>query len=645
MKRGLKFTLFFAAFIMTFLNSPLMLRAEPEENAHMGGEEFLDLSEKKSFDFFWKETNEDNGLTRNTTEPNSPVSIASCGFALTAIPIAIERGWITKDEGYARALLTLKTFRDDLENEHGFYYHFVDFKTGRRAWRSEISCIDTALFLAGALFGGEYFKGTEIEAIAKELYERADWAWFTNGTPFLHWAWSPERGFEGKMSSYSEVMLSYILAIGSPAHPIPVSSWDVLKRPIGLYDKKWIIYADGGSLFTYQFPHAWVDFRNKHDKFVDYWENSKKAVEANRQFCIDNMGDFKTYGENLWGISASLGPSGYKAYGAEPGKGIHDGTIAPYAVAASIPFAPELAVTAYRNMYDVYKDKIWGDYGFTDALNLDRKWYCKYFIGIDKGIELLMIENYRSGFVWKYFMKLSYINDALGRIGFKEGKQLEPSIPKEKPGNPGARMNIKKLNFTPSVDGNFSEWEGSESLELTTRNNRNVELDLGTVDSDKDASGTAYLGWDDQHLYLACKVEDDDIVVGSKPNEIYKDDCVEVFLDLDLNGFYFDNNPMDFQWGFAPGGEKSLCWAWGPIQAKPKGTEYIVKKTDTGYIVEAAIPFKEIGGLNPYSVEEMRFTVSIHDRDSDKSEGKLTWSIDKESAPDVILFGRARFVH
>ncbi len=395
---------------LLLLQTQVLFAEYPSDDA------FLNKLEEDTFSYFWNEVNPSNGLIKDSTNPGSPCSIAAVGFGLVAVCIAEKRGWIERKVAYNRILTTLKTFYNNLHNEHGFFYHFVDMNSGKRVWNSEVSSIDTALFLAGALFCGEYFRGTKIDQLSRQLYERVDWAWMLNGRDILCMGWKPESGFlPYYWDSYNELIILYALAIGSPTHPIPEASWKKWARPVGKYGDYSLIFSYTGSLFTYQYSHAWIDFRRLFDGNINYWENSISAVKANRQFCIDNKGNFSTYDENCWGLTACLGPHGYKAYGAKPGLGLHDGTVSPSAAGASLPFNREYALGAIRFMYDRYGDRIYGKYGFKDAFNLSRNWWATDYLGIDQGIILLMIENARSGFIWEYFMKNKAIKNWISK--------------------------------------------------------------------------------------------------------------------------------------------------------------------------------------------------------------------------------------
>lgn len=395
-------------------------------------EALVDEIAYRAFLFFWQEANPQTGLIKDRannfgSDEYTVASTAAVGFGLTALCIGKERGWITAEAGYERALTTLRFYRDQMTDVHGFYYHFVDVNTGERMWNSEVSSIDTAWYLAGALSVASCYSGTEVETIANYLYEQADFQWLlTNGGErpselLLSHGWVPETGFlPYRWNTYSELMVLYLLALGSPTHAIPAESWAAWSRPVGTYAGYTSIAQ--GPLFTHQYSHAWVDFRGKRDQLgYDYFESSVNATLANRQFAIDNRDKFSTYNEHIWGLTACDTPDGeYRAYGAPPGLALHDGTVAPSAAAGSIVFTPDLSLAALRTMYMQFGDQLWGRYGFSNAFNLDRNWWDQDVIGIDLGITLLMIENYRSGLVWRIFMSHPAIQQAMGAAGFFE---------------------------------------------------------------------------------------------------------------------------------------------------------------------------------------------------------------------------------
>jgi hypothetical protein len=378
---------------------------------------FLEKVERDSLHYFIRFSDGDTGLTQDSSQPGSPASVAATGFSLASVAIAQSRGWLSYQKAYDYIRRTLLTLKTRAHHERGFFYHFLDPKTGRRTWRSEASSIDTALLVAGALLAAEYFKGTDIPRLARELYERVDWKWMMNGTSLVCHGWKPESGFlPYYWDSYSELIILQALAIGSPTYPIPPEAWQAWDRWEDEYNGKRIIYSYTGSLFTYQFAQAFIDFRELDDRGINYFENSKNATLANWEYSLSFKEKYRAYSESSWGLSASLGPGGYKAYGAKPGLGLHDGTVAPYASVASLMFAPELALHAIKFFYQEYENSLYGPYGFKDAFNLDKKWTAREYLGIDQGISVLMLENYLSeGGIWEKFMKLPSIQKWIAR--------------------------------------------------------------------------------------------------------------------------------------------------------------------------------------------------------------------------------------
>ncbi|MCL6442142.1 MAG: hypothetical protein K6T83_01540 [Alicyclobacillus sp.] len=402
-------------------------------------DDLLELESKGCFDFFWQEANSDPtspgyGLIRDRA-PGLPnmASIASVGFGLTAIPIGVERGWVTREEAYQRTLGTLQTMLHRAEQRHGFWFHFLDMDTAKQYGGCEVSIIDTAIALCGVIFAGEYFGG-EIQALAQQIYERVDWNWYRNPeTNQFYMGYLEDRGGHfGAWDHYAEQFMMYFLGAASPTHPIDPQMFYSFERFVGHYGEHGpIIHSTQGALFVYQYSHAWFDLRDKTDLLgVDWFENSVRASRANRQFCIDRSAEYKTFGPDSWGLTACDGPRGYSgAYGSPPNVSkpdFVDSTIPPCGAAGSIVFTPEESVAALRNYY-LNHPQLWGKYGFQDAYNLDVQpaWYASDVIGIDKGITLLMIENFRSGFVWDTFMRNEYVQLGMRRCGFVEkGEQV-----------------------------------------------------------------------------------------------------------------------------------------------------------------------------------------------------------------------------
>jgi hypothetical protein len=387
---------------------------------NMDDETLIDAIARETFDYFWFEVNPANGLIKDRSTPDSVSSIAAVGFGLAALPIGIDRGWISYEEGYQRALITLKTFTSGgAQGERGFFYHFLNMENGARAWSSELSSIDTALLVAGALVAGQYFAGTEVQQLADQLYANVEWDWMLGGGELLKMGWKPGSGFlNASWDHFDESLIMYVLAIGSPTHPIPAHVWEKWDRPVNITEG--YVYLPGEPLFVYQYPLAFLDLRGKEDAYVNYWNNAIKACRRNRQFTIDHSEKYSTYRNGVWGLSASDGPFGYRAYGAA---GInHDGTIAPYASVACLPMTPDIAFEGIRAMLREFGTQVWREYGFVSAINKDEEWYSREHIGIDQGDILLMIANYQDGFVWRLFMANPHIQKALEAMGFRESQ-------------------------------------------------------------------------------------------------------------------------------------------------------------------------------------------------------------------------------
>lgn len=381
----------------------------------------LEKIERDSIQYFIRFTDQKTGLTRDSSRPGSPASIAATGFALASFAIAQSRGWISRDQALQQIRRTLKTLQHEAHQEKGFFYHFLDARTGRRIWRSEASSIDTALLFSGALLAAQYFEDTDIPRLVQDLYKRVNWQWMTNGSELINHGWTPESGFlPHYWDTYSELIILQALAIGAPQHPLAREAWEAWDRLADEYNGKQIVYSFSGSLFTYQFAQAFIDFRGLSDRGINYFDNSKNAALANLEYSLSFKDQHRGYSETSWGLSASLGPGGYRAYGAKPGQGIQDGTIAPYASLSSLMFAPEHSLPAVKFLYQQHGSNLYGPYGFKDAFNLDKKWWAQEYLGIDQGISVLMLENFlNEGAVWKKFMGLTPIQKWIELCGLR----------------------------------------------------------------------------------------------------------------------------------------------------------------------------------------------------------------------------------
>lgn len=581
-------------------------------------EAFLEMVQKKTFEFFLREHHPETGLVKDKANNFGPdttatASIASTGFGLTAMIVASERGWVTKEEAQKYCTMTLRFFLNRMEENRGFFYHFVNWATGKRSRNTELSSIDTAILLAGALTAGEYFKETEVETLANQIYERVDFPWMLNGGKLLSMGWDPiaQKFFNLRWHDYNESFILYLLAIGSPTHPIPADSWHQVNKRIGIYGPHVLIYS--APLFTHQFPHIWFDFRNKNDGFVDYFENSRVATLVNRQFCLDHSRQHKTYSENVWGLTASMGPTGYRAYGAGPGGSLHDGTIAPTAAGGSIVFTPELSLNALKYMYANFKDRIWGKYGFSDAFNWDRGWRSSEVLGIDQGPILLMIENARSELIWKLFMRHPAVQRGMERIGFKPGTlKLKPPT--------RAKLVIDTLK-TP--------------IHLESPENR----ELGEVTDANDLSGDIFLAWDDKFLFVTAKIQDDSLIAKRAGEQIWRDDLLELFIDPQGDGFKW-GSMQDIQLGLSPGPLGARSWVWprkfDPV--KRGAVQLEIKTRPDGYDIEAKIAWGLLG-ITPGKGVKFGLTPALHDIDKDGTEAKLTWFFLPDGKNNVNTLG------
>jgi hypothetical protein len=419
-------------------------------------DEDLALLEQLTFKYFADEVNLDNGLVRDSTKRGSFASIAVVGFALTAYPIAVERKYMTRAEAVKRTLTTLRFFHDaphgeqrDATGYKGFYYHFLDMRTGRRAGNCELSTIDTTYLLAGALTAACYFNADtkaerEIRELAGALYERADWHWAQNGALTVSHGWRPERGFiRYRWTGYSEALILYVLGLASPTFPLPAESYRAWTRTYKwkkLYGHEFV-YA--GPLFIHHLSHLWIDFRGIQDEYmrgkaINYFENSRRAIYAQQAYAMRNPKKFVGYGRFSWGITPSDGPGpaerringrrvrffDYKARSIPYGP--DDGTLAPWAVAASLPFAPEVVLPSLRRLNKDFPE-ITNQYGFkcsynpTFASGKQKGWVSKGYYGLDQGPIIMMIENYRTGLTWRLMRRAPVIVQGLRRAGFRGG--------------------------------------------------------------------------------------------------------------------------------------------------------------------------------------------------------------------------------
>ena len=420
----------------------------------------LDALQRNAFEYFLRHTNSSNGLVADTSRPDSPISIAVVGFALSAYPVAVERGWLDRDEAVQRTLTTLRFFSGSDQTGtgastgcHGFYYHFLEVETGLRMWQSELSSIDTALLIIGMLTAAAYFDAatpteTELRFLASALYDRVDWHWAQNEDDAVALGWKPECGFLNYgWQGYNEAIVLYALGLGSQTHPLTTASFEAWTMTYQWENIYGIDFLYAGPLFVHEFSHAWIDFRGIQDRFMrekncDYFENSRRAAQVQRQYAIRNPRGFKGYGQDCWGLSAGDGPSvepqmvagrrqaffGYAARGVPWGP--DDGTISGSSTAASLVFAPDIALPALRQLVDALLDRQARSVhasGFNATAVVPgheadgKSWISEGEFGLDQGMIVLMIENFRSGLMWRLSRSIPCIRAGLKRAGFTGG--------------------------------------------------------------------------------------------------------------------------------------------------------------------------------------------------------------------------------
>jgi hypothetical protein len=406
---------------------PLLSASEKWQGAPYEGtdEQLLDEIQRASYPFFWNETNPATGQVKdrallNGNDTRTMSSIAATGFGLTALCIGDARGYGKTVEITERVRNTLQFLYQKQPNVHGFFYHFVDMNTGQRWSKCELSSIDTSLLLCGVLTARQYFRDAEIQDLATKIYERVEWPWMLNGGPTFSMGWHPESGFlKARWEHYCELMMIYLLGIGSMTHPVPAGTWNAWTRPKITYQG--LTYISGNDpIFTHQYSQAWFDFRNKKDAYANYFDNSVTATKAHKLFCLSLASKFSDYSDNLWGISASDYVKGYTAWGGPPPQGPIDGSIVPCATGGSLPFLFADCIGVLRNIRGAYGAKAWGMYSYVDAFNPLTGWYDPDVLGIDLGITMVMAENYRTGMVWKTFMKNSEAQAAMTKVGFQQ---------------------------------------------------------------------------------------------------------------------------------------------------------------------------------------------------------------------------------
>ena len=423
-----------AALLASGVDAPFLQAAEGEQRSTPtlapADDQFLEELEHANFLFFWEQGDPHTGLVKDRTRVSGAgkgpaqkeivASIAATGFGLTALCIGHKRGYVPLSSVGRRVLTTLEFLSKKMPTHRGFFYHWANISTGERIWDAEVSSIDTAILLCGVLTCREYFRHPEIRRLADLVFERVDWTWVAEDTSLLSHGWTPEIGFlPYRWDYYSELIIMYLLGMGSASHPLDQTAWSAWKRTTFEYAGLRYI-GSYAPLFVHQYPQAWFDLRGKRDHYADYFKNSQICTEVHRRFCLDLAGRFRDYSDDLWGITASDSQHGYVVWGGPPEIGPIDGTVVPSATGGSLPFLPEATLRVLKNIKNSYGPRVWSRYGFVNAFNPLKNWYDTDVVGIDTGITMLMAENLRTGFVWNTFMKSKVAQRGLQRAGFEK---------------------------------------------------------------------------------------------------------------------------------------------------------------------------------------------------------------------------------
>ncbi len=419
--------------VFTGLSSSSLLRALPAAQESIyptvlpteDDDAFLDDMQRRACLYFTEQVDPSNGQVLDRALNKTPngvrdsrfvSSVAATGFGLTSLCIADRRRFISTPQARKQVLATLKFHLNSMPHQHGFFYHFNDVETGQPLINSEVSPIDTSIFLCGALTCRAHFSDPEITRLATQLYNRVEWPWMLNTGRTFAKGWHPENGFVySRWDHYSELMMLYLLAIGSLQHPITPDHWNNFTRP-RIEFGQYTFISGHDPLFVHQYSHAWFDFAHRRDAYADYFANSIIATRAHKAFCLSlNRG----YNDDFWGVTASDWQHGYTAWGGPPLLGPVDGSVVPAATAGSLPFLPTECLRVLRSLRDTYGEQVWGRYGFSDAFHPQLSWYDPDVLGIDLGIGLVMAENLRTSYVWGTFMKNPEPFAAMKMCGFQ----------------------------------------------------------------------------------------------------------------------------------------------------------------------------------------------------------------------------------
>ena len=445
MKRSVNFIIISLLITALFLNGCTSINSSSSRKGkQIDDDELLTLVQKNTFQYFWDGAEPNSGLARERFHvdgvyPQNDKNIVTSGgggFGVMAILVGIERGFITRDEGRKR-LEKIVNFLETADRFHGVWPHWWDGETGKVKPFSKNDnggdLVETSFMLQGLLCVRQYFNEGSVEekqlaARVDKLWKEVDFNWYRNGKNVLYWHWSPDKQWQMNfpVTGYNECLIMYVLAASSPTHGVPAEVYHQgwaengkIVSPSEKFGYKLQLRhhgaPNGGPLFWAHYSYLGLDPRGLKDRYADYWQENRSQTLINYTWCVNNPKGFKGYGPDSWGLTSSYSIKGYSGHAPYEQRDL--GVISPTAALSSIPYTPEQSIKAMKHWYNDMNDKVWGPYGFYDAFSETANWYPQRYLAIDQGPIVVMMENYRSGLLWKLFMSAPEIKKGLKKLG------------------------------------------------------------------------------------------------------------------------------------------------------------------------------------------------------------------------------------